>query len=119
MPRAPLLSEDEIGERLQGLPGWERQGDRLVKTFRFRDFREAVGFLTRLLDPADSQNHHPDVSIHWNELTISLWTHASGGITARDIRLAETIEALSGTREGADQRPRCRRPSRGAARIGR
>ena len=92
MPRAPLLSDAEIEEQLQALPGWERQGDRLLRRFRFRDFRAAVGFVARIVSHADAQNHHPDVSIHWNEVTLSLCTHASGGITARDIRLARTIE---------------------------
>ena len=92
MPRAPLLSDAEIEEQLQALPGWERQGDRLLRRFRFRDFRAAVDFVARIVGHADAQNHHPDVSIHWNEVTLSLWTHASGGITARDIRLARTIE---------------------------
>ncbi len=94
MPSAPRLSDEEIDGHLRALPGWERHGDRLVRRLRFRDFREAVAFVERIVDPADSQNHHPDVAIHWNELTLSLWTHVSGGITARDIWLAHAIEGL-------------------------
>lgn len=49
--------------------------------------------VARIADPADAQNHHPEVAIHWNELTLSLWTHAAGDITERDVRLAASIES--------------------------
>lgn len=95
MPAAPLLSDEEIAERLRALRGWLRVGDTLVKTFRFDDFTEAVAFVDRLVEPANAQNHHPDVTIHWNEVTLSLWTHASGGLTERDVRLATTIDEMT------------------------
>lgn len=99
MPKAPLLSDADVSARLERLGGWERAGDAIAKTFRFGDFREALGFVTRVADPADEQNHHPDVAIHWNEVTLTLWTHASGGLTERDFRLAETIDRLAGPPE--------------------
>jgi 4a-hydroxytetrahydrobiopterin dehydratase len=95
MPKAPLLSEEEITKRLQELPGWIYRVDALEKTFQFSDFRAAVDFVRSLVEPADEQNHHPDVFIHWNEVTLKLWTHASGGITERDFRLARTIDAMT------------------------
>ncbi|HEX9775917.1 MAG TPA: 4a-hydroxytetrahydrobiopterin dehydratase [Actinomycetota bacterium] len=95
MPKAPLLDESEIGRRLDALPAWERKGDQLVRTVRFADFTEAVAFVSRLVEPSNGQNHHPDVAIHWNEVTLTLWTHASGGLTERDFRLAATIDALA------------------------
>ena len=95
MPAAPLLTEEEIAKGARALRGWERRGAELVKVFRFADFGEAVAFVQRLVEPADAQNHHPDVTIHWNEVTLSLWTHASGGITARDLRLAQTIDQMT------------------------
>lgn len=94
MPAAPLLTDDEIARRLDGLPTWRLEGGRLVRKVTARDFRSALELATRVADPADAQNHHPDVAIHWNELTLSLWTHASGGITERDVRLAASIEAI-------------------------
>lgn len=94
MPKAPLLTEDQISARLDTLGGWERRGDTLVRSFRFRDFREAVEFVRRVADPGDEQNHDPDVAVHWNEVTLTLWTHASGGLTERDFRLAETIDRM-------------------------
>ncbi|MGZ4121423.1 MAG: 4a-hydroxytetrahydrobiopterin dehydratase [Actinomycetota bacterium] len=95
MPKAPLLSPDEVAARLEGLAGWALDGASITKRYTFQDFRGAVDFLLKLTDAADEQNHHPDVAIHWNELTLTLWTHASGGLTERDFRLAETIDRLS------------------------
>ncbi len=95
MPKAPLLSEAEIEERMRSLHGWSRDGDRLRKVFAVADFAEAVAFVEALVGPSDEQNHHPDVAIHWNEVTLTLWTHASGGITERDFHLAETIDHLT------------------------
>jgi 4a-hydroxytetrahydrobiopterin dehydratase len=94
MPKAPLLTEEQILSGLRTLRGWQRHGERLVKVMMLADFAAAVAFLARVSPIADEQNHHPDVSIRWNELTLTLWTHASGGLTARDLRLAEAIDAL-------------------------
>jgi 4a-hydroxytetrahydrobiopterin dehydratase len=94
MPKAPLLDEDSIATRLAGLPDWERRGEGIARALDFADFTEAVAFVGRLVEPANDQNHHPDVAIHWNEVTLTLWTHASGGLTERDFRLAETIDRL-------------------------
>ena len=99
MPAAPLLSEAEIEARLGDLPGWIRVGQAIEKTFTFADFRRALSFVNAVADPADAQNHHPDVTIHWNKVTLQLWTHASGGLTERDFRLAASIDALT---EGTD-----------------
>jgi 4a-hydroxytetrahydrobiopterin dehydratase len=95
MPKAPLLERDEISRRLGNLNGWTLEGDRITKAFVFKDFAEAVAFLGRITPVADEQNHHPDVSVHWNELTLTLWTHASGGLTERDFRLAQTIDEMT------------------------
>ena len=95
MPQAPLLSADEVASRLASLHGWTLEEKRISKRFEFKDFREAVNFLTEITPVADEQNHHPDVQIHWNELTLTLWTHASGGLTERDFRLAGTIDKMT------------------------
>jgi 4a-hydroxytetrahydrobiopterin dehydratase len=95
VPAAPRLTDDEITAALRDLDGWEWREGRLVKRFRLRDFRATVAFVQRLVDPADAIDHHPDVSIHWDTVELSLWTHASGGITARDLRLARAIDELT------------------------
>jgi len=94
MPAAPLLAESEIVSRLAALPAWQLLNGRLTRTHTTHDFRSALELVTRIADPADEQNHHPDVAIHWNVVTLTLWTHASGGITERDFRLADAIEQI-------------------------
>lgn len=94
MPAAPLLSSVQITSRLSALPLWRLADGRLMRTVTTRDFRSALELVTRIADPADEQNHHPDVTIHWNVVTLTLWTHASNGITERDFRLAESIEPI-------------------------
>ena len=94
MPSAPLLSPTQVEEALTRLPGWELRDERLVKTFRRAGFVEALEFVQRIAGPAEEMDHHPDVLISWRDVTLSLWTHAAGGITARDLRLALAIEEL-------------------------
>jgi 4a-hydroxytetrahydrobiopterin dehydratase len=96
VPQAPPLSDDEIARRLAAHPAWERRGKLLARRFEFKDFREALEFVNRVADEADAQDHHPDVHIHWNEVTLELWTHASDAITERDFRLAEAIDRIAG-----------------------
>ena len=94
MPKAPLLSSDDAAARLNALDGWTRDGDAIVKRFTFEDFMGALAFVNTIAVPAEAINHHPDVAIHWNEVTLTLWTHASGGLTHRDFELARAIDEL-------------------------
>ena len=98
MPAAPLLSPDELEAGLRKLPGWQLREGRLVKQFRCADFLDALAFVQRVAVPAEEQDHHPDVLIHWRDVTLSLWTHAAGGITGRDLRLAASIEEVAQAR---------------------
>ena len=92
MPKAPLLPDDEIERLLASAPGWRRDGTSIAKLFMFKDFAQALAFVNRVAQPAEAMNHHPDVSIHWNEVTMTLWTHASGGLTMKDFELARAID---------------------------
>jgi 4a-hydroxytetrahydrobiopterin dehydratase len=92
VPKAPLLAEDDISRLLAGRAGWRRDGDAITKTFTYQDFRQALAFVNRVAEPAEEMNHHPDVTIHWNEVTMTLWTHASGGLTMKDFDLARAID---------------------------
>ena len=91
----PVLSDDEIRERLAGLEGWEREGDALRRQFKFDDFKGSVDFVNRITEPAEEMNHHPDLAISWNKVTVSLSTHSQGGITENDFALAERIDSLA------------------------
>jgi 4a-hydroxytetrahydrobiopterin dehydratase len=90
-----LLTEDEISGRLAGVPGWTRQGDSIVTTVTQSDFREALLFVGAVAYLAEQANHHPDILIEWNKVTLTLSTHSAGGLTAADFDLAGKISALS------------------------
>lgn len=89
-----LLSDAEIEEKLAGLPGWERRGDAIEKRFERGDFVGSVRFVERLVEPAEAMNHHPDLSVSWDTVTVTISTHSEGGLTAADFELAGKIDAL-------------------------
>ena len=88
------LSDAEIDEQLEGLDGWERSGDSIVKQFDNGDFRGSVEFVNRLTPVAEEMNHHPDLEISWKTVTVTITTHSEGGLTEGDFELARRIEAL-------------------------
>lgn len=91
----PLLSDEEIGSRLRDRRGWERQDDAIVRVFETADFAGSVDLVNRVAPVADEMNHHPDLSISWNRVTVSLSTHSQGGLTDSDFALAERIDELA------------------------
>jgi 4a-hydroxytetrahydrobiopterin dehydratase len=91
MGRLPVLSDIEIQRRLGALPGWQRQGLALKRTFTFAGFPDAVAFVHTLVAPAEAMGHHPDIDIRYNRVIVTLSTHDSGGITEHDLTLAERI----------------------------
>lgn len=89
-----LLTEEQIAGRLAELPGWTRQGDSIVREATLADFRAAMLFVGAVAYLAEAANHHPDVSISWNKVTLALSTHSAGGLTDKDFALAAQISAL-------------------------
>jgi 4a-hydroxytetrahydrobiopterin dehydratase len=89
-----LLSDEEIDERLQATSGWEREGDAIQTDFTHDDFKGSVEFVNRLTPTAEAMNHHPDLAISWDTVTVTLSTHSEGGLTANDFDLAARIDAL-------------------------
>ena len=95
MARTPL-TQAEIDEALAELPEWRLEGDKLVKTFRFKNFREAVSFIVRMAFEAEVLNHHPELRNVYHTVDIALTTHDAGNkVTAKDIDLARAIEHFS------------------------
>jgi 4a-hydroxytetrahydrobiopterin dehydratase len=86
------LTDDEIKSRLSGLDGWERTGSAIEKQFQFEDFSGSVDFVNRLTPVANEMNHHPDLAISWNKVTVTLSTHSEGGLTDNDFELAQKID---------------------------
>jgi 4a-hydroxytetrahydrobiopterin dehydratase len=89
-----LLDDETIARELTAVPGWERDGDSIVKTATLGDFKEAMGYVNQVADIAEGRNHHPDITIQWNKVTLTLSTHSAGGLTANDFDLARRINAL-------------------------
>jgi 4a-hydroxytetrahydrobiopterin dehydratase len=87
------LDEAAITAALARLPGWRRAGRAIEKTYRFADFRAALAFVNRVGELAERRQHHPDIAIHYAEVTLTLWSHDAGGVTQRDLHLAEAIDA--------------------------
>jgi len=93
---AQKLPLAEIQERLQDLNGWRyNEAGKLEKHFRFADFQQAFGFMTRVALIAEKMDHHPDWSNVWNQVRIELNSHDAGGVTKRDFKLAKAIDAIS------------------------
>jgi 4a-hydroxytetrahydrobiopterin dehydratase len=78
--------------------GWamDESGKALTRSFRFKDFAEAFAFLTRVALHAEKQDHHPEFTSVWNRVDFRLTSHDSGGVTQRDVALAEAISAIAG-----------------------
>ena len=88
------LSNDEIIVALPSIPGWKLSGKAIERSFMFPDFVAALAFVNQVADAAEKANHHPDIAIHYNQVTLSLWSHDSGGVTKRDLKMAATINAI-------------------------
>ena len=91
---AETLSEDEIDTKLKRL-AWEREGDEIVREWRFEDFADAIAFVDRVAEAAEEANHHPDIFVHgWNKVKLSLTGHSSGGLSDKDFEMAARFDAL-------------------------
>jgi 4a-hydroxytetrahydrobiopterin dehydratase len=87
------VDDTAVAAGLARLPGWARVGRAIARTYRFDDFRRSLAFVNRVAQLAERQQHHPDVDIRYNQVTLSIWTHDAGGLTERDFRLAAAIDA--------------------------
>jgi pterin-4a-carbinolamine dehydratase len=82
--------------RMLGTPeGWSDVGGKLEREFKFGSFPDAVAFVNRVAELAESENHHPDIEVHYDKVVLRWWTHTAGGITERDRELAELSAALA------------------------
>jgi 4a-hydroxytetrahydrobiopterin dehydratase len=89
------LSNDQIDRQLARISNWHREGDELIREFKFDNFKRAIEFVNRVAEQAEALNHHPDIFIHdWNQVRLSVTTHDAGGLTEKDFNLAEHINRL-------------------------
>jgi 4a-hydroxytetrahydrobiopterin dehydratase len=90
-----LLSDAEVEKKLARLSGWARSGAAIEKSFKRGDFVGSVELVSGLVEPAEAMNHHPDLAVSWDTVTVTISTHSEGGLTAADFELAEKIDALA------------------------
>ncbi|MGK2932044.1 MAG: 4a-hydroxytetrahydrobiopterin dehydratase [Solirubrobacterales bacterium] len=90
-----LLNDDEIDAKLETLDGWTRRGDEIFREFELDDFVGSVGFVDKIVAPAEEMGHHPDLSISWNKVEVAITNHSEGGLTEADFELAGRIEKLA------------------------
>jgi len=90
-----LLNQADVAVRMRNLPGWITDGQQLSCTYKFENFVEAIAFVNRLVTPAEAAQHHPDLAISYNKVTLQLTTHDAGGLTDLDFLVAESAAQLS------------------------
>jgi 4a-hydroxytetrahydrobiopterin dehydratase len=86
------LTEQEIADGLKPLKGWAREGNTIRKSFSFATFADGIRFVDRVAVAADAMDHHPDIDVRYTTITMVLSTHSAGGVTRKDLELAEKIE---------------------------
>ncbi len=90
-----LLADQEIKASLAASE-WQRDGQKIAREWTFEDFAQAIAFVNRVADAAETANHHPDIHLHgWNKVHLELSTHSEGGLTQADFDMAARIDALA------------------------
>ena len=98
--RPAALTPGEIGAALQAVPAWKHEGNAIRRTVDCETFPAAVALVGAIAVAAEAMNHHPDILIRYNKVTLTLSTHDAGGLTSKDFDLARTIDTLVATKAG-------------------
>ncbi len=88
------LTDERLAEGLVSLPEWSQNGDSIQRTFSFDDFIKAMGFVNAVAEKAESVQHHPDILVRYNKVTLTLSTHDAGGLSERDLSFASDCDRL-------------------------
>ena len=96
----PPLDDATVKTLIGQLAGWSRRdeagGARITKRFKFKDFVAAMAFIDKMAVIAEAEQHHPDFCVHYNQVDVTLWTHAVGGLSENDFILGAKIESIGG-----------------------
>jgi len=90
-----VLLDSEIRQALETLPGWRKNGNVIQRVFEFPDVAKAMELVNKVAAAAEASNHHPDILINYNKVTFTLVSHDSGGVTRRDLNMAEKINEVA------------------------
>jgi 4a-hydroxytetrahydrobiopterin dehydratase len=88
------LDSSQIKAGLAKVPDWRKKGATIHRTYEFDDFAAAMKFVNSVAKAAEKANHHPDIDIRWNHVTLSLSTHDEGGLTEKDFSLAQKVDGI-------------------------
>ena len=89
-----LLTPEMVQESLRALPRWKLEGKEIVRHYEFPDFAAAMRFVNEVAEKAEKAGHHPDIDIRYNKVRLALVSHDKGGLTKRDLAMAEAIDSL-------------------------
>ena len=91
-----VLTDEQVDAELAQRTGWVREGASIVRRFPGRGgFVGSIALVNAIVEPAEEMDHHPDLEISWDTVTVTLSTHSQGGVTEKDLELADTIDALA------------------------
>jgi 4a-hydroxytetrahydrobiopterin dehydratase len=88
------MNETEIAERMKELEGWSRDDDTIVKTYRFANYHETMAFVNATAWISHRTDHHPDLTVGYNQCTVAYTTHSAGGLSRKDFDCAAKVDAL-------------------------
>ena len=89
-----VLGIGQIHDNLEKLNSWELVGEKITKKFQFNDFKESIEFVKKVAELAENINHHPDITINYNVVSLTVFTHSKGVITEKDFELAAKIDEI-------------------------
>lgn len=89
------MTDEQVQESMKSVPDWGTTGETIQRTFQFKDFIESMKFVNKVAEQAEADQHHPDMLIRWNKVTLTLSTHDAGGITDKDFALAIKADAFA------------------------
>ena len=90
----PALTSKQVSLHLKALPNWLKRAQAIRRTFKFEGFLKSIAFVNRIAKKAQRSNHHPDIDIRFNQVTLTLTTHDEGGITEKDFSLAHQCDEV-------------------------
>jgi 4a-hydroxytetrahydrobiopterin dehydratase len=88
------MTDSDILTAMRDLEGWSREGDAIVKTYRFRNYHETMAFVNATAWISHRQDHHPDLTVGYNQCTVTYTTHSAGGLSAKDFECATKVDSL-------------------------
>lgn len=91
MAEPARLTDAEVAQELQKVPGWEMKDGEITRLYKFPDFKAALAFVNRVGELAEAADHHPDIDIRYNKVRLTLSTHSAGGLTLKDFSLARQV----------------------------